>query len=126
MDASIRRIPLFIVLLAGTSLGHAEPRVAPDGPADFATLRIETAFQVAAEMPPVPAVEVPDGGQGRPCARLHRPVPARRFRPNASTPPTRSNFDPPLIVETRRGSTSILTRLFDFTVAARLSEQHPE
>jgi hypothetical protein len=125
MDASVRRIPLLIVLLAGTSLGHAEPMAVPDGAAGLATLRIETAFQVAAEMPPVPLVEVPMAVKGDLALGCMGP-----FQPAVQAECIDTAYevdsDPPLIVETRRGSTSILTRLFDFTVAARLSEQHPQ
>ena len=121
MDRSIRRIPAILMLLASTSLGHAENTLMSGGERNYAISRIETAFRVVAEMPPAPPVGIPVAVKGDLVLGCAGP-----FLPDVQAECIDTAYevdsDPPVIVETRRGSTSYLTRLVDYAIAANLAE----
>ena len=113
-----------IIGVAGVELTRGTAQAGTDHDssiADYAASRINAAFEVVAEMPPVPAVRVPLAQKG------DLPVPLSC----AGTPSEAECMDvayevpsaPSVVVETRFGITSTLMRLEAMTMADLADEE---
>ena len=113
-----------IIGVAGVELtrGTAKAETAHDiGTADYAASRIAAAFEVVAEMPPVPAVRVPLAQKGDlpvPDGCVGIPAEAECMDVAYETPSV-----PSVVVETRFGTTTTLMRMEAMTLADLANEE---
>jgi hypothetical protein len=120
MSANVARgLSLMAFIIAAGSV-QAEPMQTAGG-SDYAQRRIEAAFLVVEAMPAVAPVAVPMAVKGDLPPECIGP-----FRPEVQAECIDAAYEPaaepPVIVETRRGATSILMRLEDLAEATLFAQ----
>jgi hypothetical protein len=108
--------------VAGVELARDTAQAGPIAE-DYATLRIDAAFNVVANMPAMPAVMVPMAKKGdlEIPAGCEGPGEAECMDVAYEVP-----SEPSLVVETRTGTTSTLLRMDSMTVATGKGEALPQ
>jgi hypothetical protein len=127
MNAQTSKVLAAAALIIATGMGlvettrstaSADPLLVNGGAGAYAAARIEAVFAIAAELPDAEQFEIanPEKGDKLPvgCAG---PLEAD-FAAECLDMAYEVEAEPSLVVETRLGSTSILTRMDSFTVAA--------
>jgi hypothetical protein len=125
MFTETKRVLALVALIAATGVAavemsrtaaHADPNLVSGGAAGYAGARVDAAFQLVAAMP-VRTILVPMAEKGDlmpiGCAGPYRPEVAAECIDTAYE----VEAEPSVVVETREGNTSILTRLDGLTVA---------
>ena len=106
---------------------QADPMLVPGGAAGYAGARVDDAFKVVAEMPPVAPLTIPMAAKGDlvmpvGCAGPFKADVAAECFDTAYEVPSE---EPGVVVETRLSDSSILVRMMGYTMAVFEDEAAP-
>ena len=125
MVTETKKVFAIAALIVATGIGaveltrnpaQADPMLVPGGAAGYAGMRVDAAFEAAAEMPRVAPLVVPMARKGD-LMPIGCADPAESSADGNCTAYEVASDDPSVVVETRTSDSSILMRMMGYTMA---------